>query len=433
MSRHAPPLGLLLALLVPLGLVGAAGASDDPPPTRVVVARVKGKTTTATAVVSLTETELVLQIDDEATGVPLDDVIAITTGARPNPPRPFVSRDVALDLWSGEEVRGQITAGDDRFVSLRSPLLGTVRVEVDAIAGVRFLRRLAEVAEPPDLRSQPDVDVVHLVGGDRVNCTVVSIGADALECATSGDDSLDVPYEKITAFRLQPYETESADGRLATAVLRDGTRLMCRAPAVAEGRLTLASLSGFDVDAALDDVVAIHIAGAAYRYLSDLEAPEIEIKPFWKPVAGDPVSLYAPRLDRAFSGGRLTVGGGTWLKGIGVYSGTSLTWQLDGEYSEFRTSVGIDDAAGDLGSVVFEILVDGKRRWRSELVRAAAARVPGADDADHAGRAQRGAVDAGRLDVSGAKTLTLRVLAGNDEEPYPIQDEADWLGAMLVR
>ena len=44
-----------------------------------------------------------------------------------------------------------------------------------------------------------------------------------------------------------------------------------------------------------------------------------------------------------------------------------------------------------------------------------------------------GPIEAPRIDVSGAKTLSLRVLPGDDEAPYPIQDEADWLGAMLVK
>ena len=36
---------------------------------------------------------------------------------------------------------------------LQSPLIGRVRILVDHVAGVRFLARLAKVAEPPDLRS----------------------------------------------------------------------------------------------------------------------------------------------------------------------------------------------------------------------------------------------------------------------------------------
>ena len=74
---------------------------------------------------------------------------------------------------------------------------------------------------------------------------------------------------------------------------------------------------------------------------------------------------------------------------------------------------------------MFVVIVDGEERWRSDLI------VPAEGAATAHGT--RGPVDAGRLSVKGATSLTLKVLPGTAEAPYPIQDEADWLGAMLVR
>jgi hypothetical protein len=207
--------------------------------------------------------------------------------------------------------------------------------------------------------------------------------------------------------------------------LRDGSRIRGTSPRVRDGRLTLTSVSGFDAEARLDDVVSVLVESDAFRYLSDLPSPRVEVRPFWEPVAGDPAEIYAPRPDRAFSGGLLRAGGRTWLKGLGVFSGTTLTWELDGAWRELRTHVAVDDAAGRLGGVVFVVLVDGEERWRSDLV------VPAEDAA--AAHGTPGPVDAGRISVEGAKTLSLKVLAGDDKDPYPIQDEADWLGAMLIR
>jgi hypothetical protein len=184
------------------------------------------------------------------------------------------------------------------------------------------------------------------------------------------------------------------------------------------------SVSGFAVNAALTDVVAAHVVSDRFAYLSDLPAAKVEVTPFWKTVAGDPAVLYAPRMDRSFTGRALRCGGRAWVKGIGVYSGTSMTWNLDGKFSEFRTSAGLDDGAGPLGGVVFELLVDGQVKWTSGYLR-------GASIAQGHGKPSPAA--APHLDVKGAKTLTLRVAAGDAEDPWPVSDEADWLGAILVR
>jgi hypothetical protein len=160
-----------------------------------------------------------------------------------------------------------------------------------------------------------------------------------------------------------------------------------------------------------------------FAYLSDLPAAKTEVQPFWKPVAGDANVLYAPRMDRSFAGRPLKSAGRSFVKGIGVYSGTTLTWQLDGKFTEFRAAAGIDDGAGPLGGVVFEVLVDGQPKWTSGFLHAAGTE----------GRGKASPVDVPKIDVRGAKTLTLRVLSGDAEDPWPIGDEADWLGAMLVR
>jgi hypothetical protein len=194
------------------------------------------------------------------------------------------------------------------------------------------------------------------------------------------------------------------------------------APAAKDGRLKMKSVSGFDVDAALVDVVAAYVLSDRFVYLSDMTA-STDVKPFWKPVAGDPNVLYAPRMDRSFTGRALKSGGRNWVKGLGVYSGTSMTYALDGKFTEFRASAGLDDGAGALGGVVFEIVVDGQTKWTSGFVRAASAD----------GRGKPSPVAAPRIDVKGAKSLTLRVLSGDADDPWPVADEADWLGAMLVR
>ena len=61
--------------------------------------------------------------------------------------------------------------------------------------------------------------------------------------------------------------------------------------------------------------------------------------------------------------------------------------------------------------------MDGKEVWDSGFVRAAGTQ----------GRGKAGPIAVPEIDLSGAKTLSLVVTAGDAEDPYPVQDEADWL------
>ncbi len=423
MSRRT--LRTAVVLLAGLAAAGPVAAPAAESAARVRVTRVHGDPLVADAWTAADGEELVFAQGDAAARVAVGDVVEVSLGNALEEQRTPAADEVALELWSGEELRGRIVGGDDLGIDLETPLIGRVRVNVDHVAGARFLQRLAQAADPPDLAQRHDGDVVHLVGGDRVDCTISSFTADALHCATATSDDVAVPYARIVALRLVAAGAAPPERARFTAVLRDGTRAAAAAVAVDAGRLVLRSVSGFDVRVSLREVVTVLVRSASIAYLSDLPGRTLVVKPFWEPVAGDPQSLYAPRDDRAFSGGPLRADGRTWTKGIGAYSGTELTWQLDGTWREFRTQVAIDDAAGRLGGAVFEVVVDGTSRWKSPLVR------PARDAAGEHGTP--GPVDAGRIDVGGAKSLTLRVLAGDAQDPYPIQDEADWLGAMLVR
>ncbi len=412
-----------------LGTAGLAATSEGVTASaaRVTVTRLSGDALTVDAWIGVGDGKLTLRTAEGPVSVPLADVVEISLGTEPDAPHASAPESVALDLWSGEEIRGQVVAGDEFGLTIRNPILGDVRVDVDAVAGLRFPHRLAQLAEPPDFDAADDADIVHLVGGDRIDCTLAAFGVNSLTCSTSSSDEVSVSYTKVTAVRLMPTGAKVPEGAALLAVLRDGSRLSGSAPTIRDGKLHLESLSGFTASAALGDVVSVLMISDALRYLDELPGPDVRVKPFWKPVAGDPDKIYAPRMNRAFSGGLLKAGGRTWLRGVGVFSGTSLTWSLDGDWSAFRTQVAVDDRAGPLGGVVFVIEVDGKERWRSALV------VPASEDGGADETVQSGPIQVPSIDVKGAQTLTLRVLPGTDRAPYPIQDEADWLGAMLVR
>src|SRR5262249_27238815 len=119
------------------------------------------------------------------------------------------------------------------------------------------------------------------------------------------------------------------------------------------------------------------------------------------------------RIDRSVSGGFLTLRGVEYPRGLGVHSRNSVTYRLDGKFRWFHAILGVDDDTGGKGSVVFEVLADGKRTYKSEVLTGTSA-----------------PVSIERLDVSGVKALMLRVDYATQGD---IQDHANWCDALLIR
>ncbi|MFB7657877.1 MULTISPECIES: glycoside hydrolase family 2 TIM barrel-domain containing protein [unclassified Streptomyces] len=109
-------------------------------------------------------------------------------------------------------------------------------------------------------------------------------------------------------------------------------------------------------------------------------------------------------------GGPLTIGGVIYPKGLGVHADSTVEAYLGGKCTRFTADVGLDDETGTSGSVLFQVLADGKTLYTSPKIT---------NDLDAV------AVDA---DVSGAERLTLRVTDAGDGNSL---DHADWAEATV--
>ena len=96
--------------------------------------------------------------------------------------------------------------------------------------------------------------------------------------------------------------------------------------------------------------------------------------------------------------------------GAGTAAASKFRVNLDGNAKRFTANVGVDDSAGNQGSVEFIVTGDGNVLWQSGLLK-------GGDSAK--------AVD---VNLTGVKTLVLRVTDGGDGESG---DRADWADAKI--
>jgi hypothetical protein len=120
------------------------------------------------------------------------------------------------------------------------------------------------------------------------------------------------------------------------------------------------------------------------------------------------------RSNNDFAGGDgnpLTIGGTVYAKGIGTHAPSDVTISLGGGCTSFDALVGLDDETTSDGSVSFQILADGQVRYDSGVLRGKNPAIPA------------------KADVTGARTLVLRVTDGGDGKNF---DHADWANARLT-
>jgi alpha-galactosidase len=119
----------------------------------------------------------------------------------------------------------------------------------------------------------------------------------------------------------------------------------------------------------------------------------------------------APQTNRSIRGQPLSIVGHKFERGVGTHANSTYRLDLKGGTERFTASVGLDDSAGGPGSVVFQVVADGQRKFNSGVMKPGQA-------------AKR--VD---VDLSGTKTLLLVVTDAGDGIGF---DHADWADAQFT-
>ena len=137
------------------------------------------------------------------------------------------------------------------------------------------------------------------------------------------------------------------------------------------------------------------------------------------PFATAPINGWGPvELDQsngstsANDGTTMMINGVSFSKGLGVHAYSEVLYDLNGLYTSFETSMGVDDETCNDGSVVFNIYLDDILTYQSPLLT----------QADNALFVE--------IDVTGKNQLKLIVTDGNGSVTC---DHADWAEARLIR
>lgn len=244
-----------------------------------------------------------------------------------------------------------------------------------------------------------DADQV-LVGAERYRGTVLGIGDQGLKLEVDELGEVDLPMGAVIGMRLAE-PVRPPEGLLLAASLDRGRPPALLKPTASGARL--AALPGVAV-ASLPRG-RLQVLGGRRVWLSELAPVDVSER-------GAFGVTWPHSLDANLDGGAITLRGQRFERGLVVHSEAGLSWELDGAYVALVATVGIEDLVGAEGDCDLQLLVDGEERWARTGIRGGEAPEPL------------------RLDLSGAKRLTLRLGFG---QRYDIGDHLALAGAYLVR
>jgi hypothetical protein len=112
-----------------------------------------------------------------------------------------------------------------------------------------------------------------------------------------------------------------------------------------------------------------------------------------------------------FLGGPIMLNNVAYQQGIGEFTGTVYVIALNGNYSTFKATIGVDSLIGQQGSVSFYVVADGRGIYQSSVMTASSP------------------AQSISLNVKYVKSLTLRIIQGNSQ--VATGDYADWALAEL--
>ncbi len=306
------------------------------------------------------------------------------------------------------------TVDDEALVGrwVCDPEIAAVKVPLESVRGIVFDRPAQPGAFARLLDLMLDCseshDTVILNNGDALSGEFSGLDNTELVLTTpAGKSNIERRGVRAVVFNPTLTNNESLRGEGALVSLTDGSRFRARdLKFVSPDQISLHPQFGGSLSIPLTAVESLRFLGGCATYLSDLTPTDHKFEPFFE--------LDWPlRRDRSVAGGFLKLGGAEFPKGLGVHSRSTVTYRLDGKFRRFQATIGIDAATAGKGSVVFEVLLDGKVAFKSDVLTGA-----------------NPPVSIGQVNLSGVKSLSLRVDYASDGD---ILDHADWGDALVVK
>lgn len=338
-----------------------------------------------------------------------DELLSVRISATQPPARPKGMQAILAggDVLACKAIVG--TEGENLMV--RGGIFGDAALPLSSIRGLLL---------DPETTESSAADLVRWISRKRTADAVLYRNQDELKGSfvdltdkrvrvevNKKPKDIERPLAVAVAFDPSLVEAKPIAGTHAWLRLADGSSLAIAAlEAPGLGTRPWQATAAFGAKLAIDpdDLVDLSLRHARVTYLSDQTPTATTVQPYLD-------DRMAPRFDRNVLGDPIRLAGRVYAKGIGVRSHATLTYKAAG-YQRFEATIGLDDAAGQGGSVRFMVLLDGKKAFDS-------------GDVDGGAKPQKL-----RLPLGNAKEISLVV---DYAKRGDVQDFADWADARLLR
>jgi NPCBM/NEW2 domain len=384
---------------------------DDPLPSEpVFTVRLLDGTKKSGRLAEITE-NLTIRIQDtegNPNELPLDQLFSIARAdSEPSRPRRLES---AILLAGGDLLTGQVVSSDSDLVKFRSGNLGTCDLNLDSVEGIILdpsldPTRRDEIIEA--VRTQPrESDAFWLANGDMITGSLVEITDQEVLLEREGM-ATSLPRAQVVGIGLDPALVRGPEGseRALEIHTRVGGRITSSSLRLESGAIQFELGPKARLQIPLDEVSRIYARSPRVTFVTDRQIAAQENVGY----VGPPMPAL---MNRNPIGKPIRIGGRSIPRGIGTQSRTLLAFRIEPTDRRFQAEVAIDDAASDLGSVVFRVVLDRETAFESDVLRKG-------DPAQF-------------IDVSleGKQLLLLITEFG----PHgSVQDYADWIEARLVK
>jgi hypothetical protein len=335
---------------------------------------------------------IIERMGQAATTVGIQDLLVVDFGKIPGRPVP-----ASVRFRNGDSVFGKVTFPGPRQVKVAAGW-GSITAPLAWCSAIRLQDQAA-------LPGTVDQDTL-ILPNDRVQGEIDGIANGKVNLKLGGKTvPVDLSRVSALAFANKGRGSEDRTGLRLGLDLGGGEKLTGQWVALTPDLLTVKTEWGANVEIPVASLSRLEVKNGKLVYLSDLKPAELRQIPYLD-------GSYTLGLDRSATGRPLRLSGKGYSRGLGSHSRSDLTYALDGGFQTFAATLGIDDAVGPAGSVIFRVYGDDKPLFESPVVR-------GGDTP----------IDL-KLPVKGVLLLRLEVDYADGGDAA---DLADWADARLLR
>lgn len=239
---------------------------------------------------------------------------------------------------------------------LDNPVLGALEVPIDLVWAVRLGQPDPNSRFAHAVRTMDDLteDIIYVTGTgttemQEVNGLIEDLDQDGLTFDQAGELKV-LPADQVHGVLLASpwFEPESSNWVICRLTLSDGSLISGHVKQMEDSRIHVDLGQGVAIELAWSEVRRLTIESDLLHYLSDLQPAESSTE-----------AIYAyPRTwkrDLNVRGQALRLGQDRFEKGLGVASGTMITFANDGDYTLFTATIGLDAQSGRRGDCEFVI------------------------------------------------------------------------------